>query len=291
MHRIRFADLGVAPFEPYVAVTRLAPGETTLRHRHDFHEFFLVLEGSALHHLNRRRDPIRTGDLCVLEPDDAHHYTTGPGESIAFVNVAVGAPWWRHFHSLFAGALPPLWHRSRGPSSLRSLPPSAVRRVEAALERVREASSPGGPALALGSAALFVDIAACFAGPEGEDREPPPEWLEAWRRELLRAGPEVAEPIGVWQRRGGRSPEHLARSCRKFYGATPTDLLNAARIARAKDLLRLSDRKVIDIALECGFSNLANFYRHFARFAGTVPTVWRAGASAAVPRGVVRKDP
>ena len=101
--------------------------------------------------------------------------------------------------------------------------------------------------------------------------------------EVMEAGEEIAEPIQYWQKKSGRSPEHLARSCRAFYLCTPTDLLNQRRIDRAKILLRSTDEKVISIAFACGFGNLANFYRNFSARAGMLPTTWRHQAAATVP--------
>jgi AraC family cel operon transcriptional repressor len=103
--------------------------------------------------------------------------------------------------------------------------------------------------------------------------------------EMMKAGVEIAEPIRYWQKRSGRSPEHLARSCRTFFFCTPTDILNHRRIERAKMLLGSTDEKVIFIGYDCGFRNLANFYRNFSARTGMSPRTWRLHGSATVPVG------
>jgi AraC-like DNA-binding protein len=101
----------------------------------------------------------------------------------------------------------------------------------------------------------------------------------------------MAEPgnlqndLAYFQRRAGRSPEHLARLCRRCFGVPPTELLNRARIRHAKRRLLESDAKVIDIGYDCGFQNLGYFHRTFLRLAGCTPRRWRLTNSAlTVPR-------
>jgi len=58
-------------------------------------------------------------------------------------------------------------------------------------------------------------------------------------------------------------------------GRTLPQYVNELRISRACTLLAESDRKVVDIAEECGFENLANFNRQFLRLMKKSPRDWR----------------
>jgi AraC family cel operon transcriptional repressor len=118
-----------------------------------------------------------------------------------------------------------------------------------------------------------------------DERSPvsPPAWLQRWKTEVMEAGDELAEPIQYWQKKSGRSPEHLARTCREFFLCTPTDILNQRRIERARMLLRSTDEKVISIGYACGFKNLSNFYRNFSARVGITPAEWRHRGAVTVP--------
>lgn len=52
-------------------------------------------------------------------------------------------------------------------------------------------------------------------------------------------------------------------------------LLNSLRVDYAKNLLISKDFKIIDIAIECGFSGERTFYRAFLEIAGTSPNNYR----------------
>jgi len=53
------------------------------------------------------------------------------------------------------------------------------------------------------------------------------------------------------------------------------DYLNALRVGEAKRLLRECDRKIVDVMLECGFSNQSSFNRIFLQHVGMTPREYR----------------
>ena len=59
-------------------------------------------------------------------------------------------------------------------------------------------------------------------------------------------------------------------------------LLNSFRIEHAKELLRKTQDKIIDIALECGFSGERSFHRAFLSIMGTTPGEYRKSENAEI---------
>jgi AraC-like DNA-binding protein len=81
--------------------------------------------------------------------------------------------------------------------------------------------------------------------------------------------------------------EHIAKAagtnrhslCRKFKlitGKTVFEHLKNRRLEAAMYELRSTDKKIIDIALDCGFVNISNFNRCFKHAIGITPTQYRA---------------
>ena len=75
-----------------------------------------------------------------------------------------------------------------------------------------------------------------------------------------------------------RVADHLGISLRSLHfafeatGASVGSRILSARLRRARDLLvRFPKRSILDIALDCGFENLATFYRGFSRAYGHPP--------------------
>jgi AraC family transcriptional regulator len=87
----------------------------------------------------------------------------------------------------------------------------------------------------------------------------------------------LAYPIGLADLAAaiGLTPTRLARSFKRETGTTPYQYVLLARIARARDLLRTTDRPIADIAAGCGFSHQEHLTRMFRREHGTTPAAYR----------------
>jgi AraC-like DNA-binding protein len=106
---------------------------------------------------------------------------------------------------------------------------------------------------------------------------PLPGWLARMQRQLAR--PEVfAGGTPALARAAGRSPSHLARAVRHWFGRTPTDLLNEARLDYSARQLTETSRPIIDIMLDCGLNNLSHFYALFRHRHGMSPRRYRLQA-------------
>ncbi|MDZ4742706.1 MAG: helix-turn-helix domain-containing protein [Verrucomicrobiota bacterium] len=71
------------------------------------------------------------------------------------------------------------------------------------------------------------------------------------------------------------NPRYAVRIFQKMWGVTPLSYLHSHRLMHARVLLASTDRKVLDIALDSGFSGLARFYDTFTRSCGTTPLHYR----------------
>lgn len=282
MQRLLFADLMVRRRRHHhIAITPLDPHQVTYEHTHDFPEIFLVTSGEGVHERNGRPEPLKPGTLVFVPASDRHRYRTA-AQAMRFHNLAFAPDWWRAFSQLVG--------EPRPTASLRRLPPAQQADATALLDGLLATDAPSVAHLLATAAGLWRLLAegALPAGvlPDHRALVVPPEWLARlvadWRDpELLR------EPIAFWQKRSGRSPEHFARTCRRYFGAPPTELLNRARIERVKALLRAGESKVLHATLEAGFQNLGFFYRVFRRLEKCSPREWlaRQNTVSAVPRG------
>lgn len=71
------------------------------------------------------------------------------------------------------------------------------------------------------------------------------------------------------------SPEHFARTFKKYTGMTLKAYVDACRIDKAKRLLEETDLPIERILSECGFSNRTAFFQKFARSIGQTPLQYR----------------
>jgi YesN/AraC family two-component response regulator len=92
--------------------------------------------------------------------------------------------------------------------------------------------------------------------------------LDAYPPRPLR-GTELASQLGVTE-------GHLRRLFRAAYGRTLRQYLAEVRVRRAAELLRTRNRRVKQVALQVGFTNLVVFRRVFKRVIGRLPQAFSA---------------
>lgn len=73
----------------------------------------------------------------------------------------------------------------------------------------------------------------------------------------------------------GGSIFHFSRAFRNTAGDTPYRYVLRRRVERAKEMLRMTDLPVADVARASGFSSSANFAKTFVRFVGAMPKSYR----------------
>jgi len=86
------------------------------------------------------------------------------------------------------------------------------------------------------------------------------------------------QPISLWELAevAGMSQYYFCRLFRQTLGITPLQYVRHKRIERAKQLLKERRLSILDVALQCGFTNPSHFTRQFYQSVGTTPKVYRA---------------
>jgi len=67
------------------------------------------------------------------------------------------------------------------------------------------------------------------------------------------------------------SSNYFSSYFRKVTGISFSEYVTRIRISRARELLRDTDKSVTEIAMECGFHNISNFYRLYKKHVGKPP--------------------
>lgn len=71
------------------------------------------------------------------------------------------------------------------------------------------------------------------------------------------------------------SKSHFTRTFRRETGFTPTGYLAHLRVNEAKELLRETDARIIDVANQVGYQSSGAFWAMFRQLVGVSPSVYR----------------
>ncbi|MCX6969977.1 MAG: helix-turn-helix domain-containing protein [Verrucomicrobia bacterium] len=91
------------------------------------------------------------------------------------------------------------------------------------------------------------------------------------------------QPLSVQQiaAAAGLNPRYAMRLFRKNFHMSIWEYLTRMRITHAGTMLALTKRKVLDIAMECGFGSSSAFYSAFAKYSnGSVPGAVKRGPAS-----------
>ncbi|NLK21926.1 MAG: AraC family transcriptional regulator [Epulopiscium sp.] len=68
------------------------------------------------------------------------------------------------------------------------------------------------------------------------------------------------------------NPSYLSTIFKKYNGIGPIEYISRKRIHNAVQLLKTTDKSIMEISGLCGFNNMANFNKTFKKFTGITPT-------------------
>ncbi len=100
-------------------------------------------------------------------------------------------------------------------------------------------------------------------------------WQQRRAKEMLLSYVSTNGSLAAVARECRLSPSHFSRAFRRSIGESPHRWLAARRMDRAKSLLLQSDKPIVRIALDCGFTDQAYFTKVFSNTVGVSPGAWR----------------
>lgn len=266
-------------------------------HYHPEMELVWVRRGRGLRYVGNSIEPFRNGDLCLLGGNLPHVWGSAPEQPGAadwavmqFRPALWGEAFWK---------LPEL----RGVAEMLRLAEFGLHftgpragRVGRLLEQLAEQPPHTAASLILALEILRRLQRDCRARLlHGKDDPLPQSAADGRLHEVLahiKAHAVEALTEAEAARRTGMSPAAFSRWFKRNVGHTFQRHLNLVRVARVCLQLATSESTITDIALACGFNNLANFNRRFREITGRTPRQYRADLrhmeTAAAPGYVVR---
>lgn len=254
----------------YVQITELSA--TKISHSHNFYELFMIVKGGIRHLVNGLVVDMNEGDLVLIRPDDCHCYERRIDASCRFVNLAfTPAVAYDAFRFLDHDFQQTILNQSE-PPCVRA--PEAT--IERALNTLRDASAlPDGDGAvreALLKSLLF-ELLTGFVHYEAVSGDMP-VWLERLLNGMRSAGNFTAG-MPAMRALSGCTPEHLARSFRKYLGTTPTDYINQLRLNYIRNMLVDTDLGIAEIGEMGGFDSVSHMNHIFREAYGMTPSEYR----------------
>ncbi len=242
-----------------VGYYRLEDGYDLGAHAHIRHGLVLVCEGALRLHLGGSRVEARPGQALVLPAETEHLERPVDGRvRCLLVEIPVG--------SEFDGAVSIF---GDGPRTVPRVEPHLAARLAA---RMSDGSEVGRKAIAADAYEAMLMVQQDRDARTLPDTAPP--WLGRVVDRLRAAGTE-RPGLGELAREAGVTPEHLARTFRRFTGLTVGDYLRCLRLLEAARSLRESELPLATVARSTGFSDQSHMTRQMRTHLGITPGQYR----------------
>lgn len=248
-------------------------------HAHEFVELVVLRRGQATHFSTDSEYTIRSGDVFVIHPGQAHGYRAQSELDLANILYRKEA----FLSNLDAFDALPGFRALFNPGDAARfgirlhLAPGNRKEITSlvdAIDREMTAQAPGHRPLVGG---LFTQLAVTLSRLFSEPNRP----SEAALLELepildhLRRSFDHDLTLADLAGRAGMSVSTLLRRFRTATGTSPVEFLLRLRLERAREILSTTDRRITEIAFDCGFRDSNYFTRQFKRHTGKSPRAYR----------------
>jgi AraC-like DNA-binding protein len=281
--RLRKDDLGLDPAFPFwIGVVELGydPEMAETRHWHDCLEITSVREGRADYFVEGETYGMGRGDLIVFNEVEPHGWEVREGETMSALVATFSSGLVAEGASLFDYEyLRPFRERGSNFRNRLAAGDEGAARLVSLLEEARAEFEAKEPGYRLMIKAIVLQLLTLLQRCYSRGSEPE-EALESRRAALER----VAGALDLIQERfredlslddaareAGMSPHYFSTYFKRATGSSFIEQLTRLRVCEARELARSTDRTLMDIAMDCGFNNMANFYRAYRRVFGAPP--------------------
>ena len=109
------------------------------------------------------------------------------------------------------------------------------------------------------------------------------DWVESIRRAIQYIEANLREELTIRDiaRQAALSPFYFQKGFAMLCGMTVGEYIRQRRLSAAGLEVLMTDRKIIDIAMEFGYDSPDSFTKAFARFHGSTPAALRKSGGAA----------
>lgn len=277
------------PFSVHEICIKKESTRRDIFHWHDCLEITCIKDGSGNYYVNGKVYEMHTGDIIIFNNVEPHAWeVTGNRDMLALVAV---------FSTTFVSENASLFDYDylrpfieRGPNFKNCLPydEEATHRIFGLIEDTYNEYRDRCDGYNLMIKAIILQVLTLLIRYYQDDAKPQNQ-LDKRKTDMERIGQALdyikqnfREDISLEHaaKTACMSPNYFSAFFKRATGETFIDYLCRFRILTAHDLIKNTEKSITQIATECGFNNMSNFYRSYNRILGEHPSESRKKATS-----------
>lgn len=244
-----------------------------LEHYHDHWELYILVQGSLLHTVNGKRYILRSGNACLIRPEDRHSMVYYKCDSITAINFYITTEYMKQLL------------RSYGKTAQQSIASNedlsfavndaVLTRLISDTQYLQLTNSLSHDEQVDRCRLLILNLLSEFMLAQTQNSRYP-AWLSQLLVDLSNSNFSNRSIKTELVTDSSYSYSRLIHLFKSYMGCTINQYINHQRIERAKEFLTQTDTKIIDIASAIGYDNVTHFNRVFKKSTGQTPSEYRS---------------
>ncbi len=250
-------------------------------HNHDFHEIFIIYDGTATHITETGMYDLQAGDVCSIRPNQSHGFKKV--KDLILMNILVKPSFFyeadNNLQSIqgYTELFEPIRQVETAPIARFRLNKTQLHEVIALIDTMQQEITNKNLGYAAMVTSLFcqliIDFLRVFV-----DRDFSSEAVNTAASYLIEyVNKNYRKTISIQELKeiSGMSESSILRTFRRITGYPPSVYQNRLRMFSAADRLAHTDKTVTEIAYDLGFADSNYFTRMFKKFLAMNPTEYR----------------
>ena len=250
-----------------------------LLHCHDYYEIIFLSSNGQRHYVNGDTFELPKNALIFIRPDDYHDLYNENNDNAVIQHIAFSKPLGQQMFEFLGKDFPSERLVSAKYPTYTILDSIDTKYLENLFNGFNVIQFDDNAAKSVAMRSILVQIfAKFFCVSRRFESDSVPLWLAGTCNAMSRvsnfsAGVERMAEIS------GKSKEHLCRSIKKYYNLTASEFINDIRLTYIANRLANSDKPILDLCYESGFSSLGWMYTLFNKKYGQSPAEFRKNQS------------
>lgn len=230
-------------------------------HDHDFFEIFYLLEGSILHSLNGEVSQLQAGDILFLNPEDVHSFLREEGNECRHRDIIIRPEFFQTACNYISPTFFSDYVNNRIPKKA-TLSTVKIDELEQTLNKLSSLPETQAEFIMMSVRVIIAELFGLIISNSAKSNTNYPIWFQ----DLLTRFNDptyIKEGLNSILENLFYTKEHVCREFKKHFGITMTEHLNRQRLDLAANLLSYTDKPVLAISMELGFSSVSYFNKIF----------------------------
>lgn len=243
-------------------------------HDHDFFEIVYIVDGQIPHIVNHSEMDLKAGDLLFLRPSDKHIFLREEGNPCSHRDIVINP---RFFRSACDFLSDTFWKKYNATSLpiKQTLSQEKILELEEDINRYNAILQNDMATKQLTAKFILIKLLSFYSLHSTEKiNKDYPKWLNRLLEkmsmcEYYKMGlPTILSFFDYDQ-------SYICRVFKQYLGVTMTEYLNSLRLQYAANQLKMTNKSVLSICQETGFSSVSYFNKLFKQAYGVSPKVFR----------------